>query len=121
MRYKILHIPTGEVFQVIGAHARSLEKFKKEFDIALWFVISDLPDREDPVNYLQKKLKRKLLNLGMHYWGKSNRVKIRRGQDFWVFGFTSFACTYAIQGDPDGSALDVPWSQISKAEFEILE
>jgi hypothetical protein len=118
MRYKILHIPTGEIYQVVGAHSKSLEKFKKEFKICLEYAVAPVtPTRS--ITWLQKRVKRKLSKLDLHYCGKYNRKNFPNR--FWLFKFTDFAAKYSLGVTDTFDVIGEEWTDISASEFEVLE
>lgn len=116
MRYKILHIPTGTSFQVIGAHAKSLERFREEFKACLYYTQTPLINGMT-VDNLKRNTRRRLKKAKFKY------TKQYMDSDlFWMARFTVFAANKSLEITEIDAVINIreDWSKVVAEEYEVL-
>lgn len=116
MRYKVLHIPSGNSFQVIGAHAKTLERFKEEFKVCIYYTRTPITQTFN-VRHLKAQTMLKLKRLGFHY--KRSYMDLSQ---FWMAQFAVFAANNSldIYEELDIINLRTKWPEIVGEEYEVM-
>lgn len=116
MRYKVLHIPSGNSFQVIGAHAKTLDRFREEFKACLYYTVTPITPQFN-VRHLKAKTKQMLTRSGFKY--NRNHMDL---DSFWMARFTLFAAANSLDV-PDAYevlSLRSEWKDIVAEEYEVM-
>ena len=117
MRHKILHIPSGEIFIVIGAKTKNIVSFKKEFEICMYYTRTPVGKDNISVHQLKERTYRRLRYYKFNY-SKMDLERIH----FWIASFSSFAANVCLNKKYDEAIhLKTEWASIIPEEFEIIE
>ena len=118
MRYRILHIPSGDSFLVVGAHAKSLERFKEEFKVSLYYIQTPINDKCTSVSILKNRIRKQLKRINLNYSDAYVNAPY-----FWMGHFAFFVANHSLDvSDRDMIALlKTEWANVITEEYEAID
>lgn len=113
MLFRILHIPSGNLYTTENSLATNKREFKKELKLAFIFLLAPIKKEGDIEELIEKTIK---------LWEPLGYNTTKDGiLDWWVHDFVNFILEYGFITDmSEADTLEIPWETIIPSEFELM-